>query len=450
MNSRFFLFVLCMVVSLLQCHAGDVFTRGIFRYELITDTLLYESWTGQYKTQVYAYVSYNVESHFSENSGITDELIIPGEVKYKNRRYNVKISANGFRSLTFFSSVRMEEGVEAIGDSAFYGCSRLMSVNIPATVNKISASMVQYCKQLRTIMVDDGNERYDSREGCNAVVQKEGNRLIIGCNGTIIPKVRIIDRDAFKYCQELSVANIPEGVEQIMSRAFMGCYNLCQLSLPSSLKSIGDDAFKDCKRLSEVLIPANVVNIPYNPFTGCISLNHIEVSPQNSKYTSLDGANAIIETITSTVVSGCISTRIDTKIKVIGSYAFAGAVVSETINLPFTITKIADHAFESTVGLMELTIPSSVEYIGKYAFADCATLKRAKVYAQINELREGTFYECTRLQDISLPESLKIISSKSIAKCISLHQLDVPKSVKYIDNDAFESTPVLQLHTQTR
>lgn len=50
------------------------------------------------------------------------------------------------------------EGTTTIGEDAFRGCSSLQS-----------------------IVVAKGNSVYDSREGCNAIIETATNTLIVGC-----------------------------------------------------------------------------------------------------------------------------------------------------------------------------------------------------------------------------------------------------------------------------
>ena len=37
------------------------------------------------------------------------------------------------------------------------------------------------------IVVEEGNPKYDSREGCNAIIETATNKLICGCKSTVIP-----------------------------------------------------------------------------------------------------------------------------------------------------------------------------------------------------------------------------------------------------------------------
>ena len=47
--------------------------------------------------------------------------------------------------------------------------------------------MLAVLDNLTTIVVDEDNPYYDSRDNCNAVIDSQTNELIIGCQRTVIP-----------------------------------------------------------------------------------------------------------------------------------------------------------------------------------------------------------------------------------------------------------------------
>ena len=80
------------------------------------------------------------------------------------------------------------EGTTTIGGYAFYGCSSLQSITIPESVTEIGKDAFSGCNSLQSIVVAKGNPKYDSREGCNAIIETATNKLIVGCPSTTIPE----------------------------------------------------------------------------------------------------------------------------------------------------------------------------------------------------------------------------------------------------------------------
>ena len=85
------------------------------------------------------------------------------------------------------NSTIIPSNVTKIGESAFQDCTSLTSIVIPESVTKIEYGAFSGCTSLTSIVVKEGNSVFDSREGCNAIIETATNTLIKGCNSTIIP-----------------------------------------------------------------------------------------------------------------------------------------------------------------------------------------------------------------------------------------------------------------------
>jgi hypothetical protein len=115
---------------------------------------------------------------------------------------------------------------------------------------------------LASMKVESGNTKYDSRDGCNAIILKEENTLVSGCKNTIIPNtVTSIGEDAFAGIETLTAIEIPNSVTSIGRYAFVDCQGLTSITLPNSLTSIGELALSYCDNLSSVVIPGSVTQL---------------------------------------------------------------------------------------------------------------------------------------------------------------------------------------------
>ena len=122
------------------------------------------------------------------------------------------------------NSIVFPESLEERGYKAFYGCENLASVVIPKNVTSIAYAIFHGCNNLTSISVVDDNQVYDSREGCNAIIETNSNALLAGCSTTVIPNtVTSISESAFDYCANLTSITIPESVACIGEWAFAGC-----------------------------------------------------------------------------------------------------------------------------------------------------------------------------------------------------------------------------------
>ena len=128
-----------------------------------------------------------------------------------------------FEECTGLVSITIDNGLTNIGPSAFLNCTSLTSLTIPSSVIRIGSYAFGGCSSLSSLMVEAGNPKYDSRNNCNAIIDSESNKLILGCKNTIIPSnVTSIGEGAFDGCKRLSSITIPENVINIEQAAFRG------------------------------------------------------------------------------------------------------------------------------------------------------------------------------------------------------------------------------------
>ena len=147
----------------------------------------------------------------------------------------------------------VDYSVTSIADHAFLNCSGLTSIEIPNSVTYIGYAAFYYCPGLTSIVVEEGNSYYDSRENCNAIIETASNKLIAGCQNTVIPNsVTEIGDDAFSECSSLTSIEIPNSVTSIGDCAFYGCYCLTSIVISNSVKRIGYSAFAYCFGLTSI------------------------------------------------------------------------------------------------------------------------------------------------------------------------------------------------------
>ncbi len=91
------------------------------------------------------------------------------------------------------------------------------------------------------------------------------------------PGISEIRRCFFADCESLTLAELPETVEQLGEEAFLGCTSLTEL--PTGLTRIGQSAFALCTGLTEITIPEGVREISpifgFGAFTACKKLKTV-------------------------------------------------------------------------------------------------------------------------------------------------------------------------------
>lgn len=253
--------------------------------------------------------------------------------------------------------------VTTIAEKAFEGCEDLTSLHLPATISQIISPALYYCPKLTSITVASGNTHYDSRDNCNAVIEKATNTLVFGCSKTIIPKtVAKIGYGAFAGSTQLESITIPSSVNAIADYAFYGCENLEHIIVPSSVVYIGDNAFDDTEWY--YYQPAGVlyINKVLYGYKGDMPDNHFVV-----------------------VKEGTVS--------------------------------ISPAAFSSQSSLTHITIPNSVTHIGYRAFESCENLTSVILPNRLKNIEYKTFYNCEDMQSLTIPQSVKTIGFYAFEGC---------------------------------
>ena len=164
---------------------------------------------------------------------------------------------------------------------------------------------------------------------------------------------------------------------------------MASVTIGNSVTSIGKCAFYGCSGLTSVTIPNSVTSIRQGAFGSCSGLTSIKVESGNSVYDSRENCNAIIETATNTLISGCKKTIIPNSVTSISWYAFYECSGLTSVTIPNSVTSIGDGAFEHCTGLTSVTIPNSVTSIGYWAFRGCSGLTRIDAYPNPEKVSTG-------------------------------------------------------------
>lgn len=125
--------------------------------------------------------------------------------------------------------IQLPNGLKTIGEWAFRYCSSLRTFFVPASVTSIPNHVLGGCSGLHAVVVDPANTKYDSRNGCNAIIETNSNTVIDGCRNTVLPE-GITRIGGFQSQTELTTFVIPSTVTYIGSAdvtyAFSGCSHL--------------------------------------------------------------------------------------------------------------------------------------------------------------------------------------------------------------------------------
>ncbi len=254
------------------------------------------------------------------------------------------IGANAFKGNKTIESIILPSTVKTVGANAFQNCTALLSADLSG-VKTISSSAFAGCTALKTISI-------------TKILMEIGS-------------------SAFNGCKSLTALNFPEleegddpldyGLNKIGEAAFANCSGIKAVHLANTVTTVGNRAFENCVALSGVNYPRSLVSdygYMTGIFQGCVRLTYIEV-PEGITALAIgffSNAPALKEVkLPSTLVQIDNGNGWD-----IG--AFSGCVALESVNLPYGLKSIGNHAFRGCTALGWTYVPSTVTSIGRSAF----------------------------------------------------------------------------------
>ena len=256
-------------------------------------------------------------------------------------------------------------------------------------------------------------------DGATYSVTSIGEIAFYWCSGltsvTIPNSVTSIEWGAFCRCSGLTSVTIPNSVTSIGRETFYDCSALTSVTIPNSVTSIGEGAFSGCSGLTSVTIPNSVTSIGELAFYGCSGLTSVSVDAGNTVYDSRDNCNAIIETASNTLITGCKSTIIPNSVTSIGNGAFYDCSGLTSVTISNSVTSIGYQAFYGCSKLISVTIGSGIKYIGISAFATCKELTDVYCYAKSVPSTESDAFTDSYIEYVTLHVPTASIDAYKVA-----------------------------------
>lgn len=210
---------------------------------------------------------------------------------------------NGNPLHSYLTSIKLPEGLESIGESAFSTRVQLQHLELPASVKEIGNGAFFYTG-LTQITIPEGIEKLASTLFYDCFSLREitlpqslqviEDFTFWNCSSLssihIPASVNEIGYSVFSGCTSLDSISIPEGIQTIYNGTFAGCTSLTQVHLPETLKTL-EESFSNCSQLSHITLPASLEYFGLWTFDGCKSLRNIcllpETPPTTEDYDSI-------------------------------------------------------------------------------------------------------------------------------------------------------------------
>lgn len=307
--------------------------------------------------------------------------------------------------------------VEILGEDAFEG-TLLHYIIMPTGLKKVNRDCFMMCKNLQILDFPDSVEHIESR--------------------------------AISYCNSLYSVKLPSYISTIETN-FSKCPKLKAISIPSSIKRISLDTliwneegfetiilnegleeiytevggiycFTKKGNLKDITFPQSIKKIPSGIFHNCINIKAFNVHPENSYYTTIDGA---------------LCSKNGKELVAVPNYSRTSYII------PDGIEEIQEGVFWRFSKLTKLILPNSLIKIGSRAFDSCHSLTEITIPKNVTEIEERAFDECNKLKTIIMLPLLPPIMNdkyqqsnlhKSITLCVPASSVDTYKTHPFWSN----------------
>lgn len=233
--------------------------------------------------------------------------------------------------------------------------------------------------------------------------------------------------------------------------------------------------------IEEIHIPSSIKNINLQAFINCPNLKAIDVSTDNTVFSS-KGA-CLIDISEKTLIAGCQNSKIpsDGSVTVISQYAFVGASNMKELIIPNAIRSIESGVFSGCSNLEKLTIPfpaiselkttCNVQAFGRlfgntqydnsvkveqrslkiscvgqtvylnegYSYTYYMPKSFKSIVVSAGELYSYSLENCSTIQSLTVGENVSAFYSSAINNCINLQSVYVNNPSLPISGDTFAS-----------
>ena len=267
--------------------------------------------------------------------------------------------------------------------------------------------------------------------------------------------VKTLNFDIFSFNDTVRKIIVPDTVENLYAGMTESSVESIEVSENNKKYSTVDGVLfnKDkttlicypCGKSGDYTIPDTVVTVEQSAFYGCSKLKVLTIS-KNVK--SIDGyCFGECRSIAEYRISGG-SENYSVKDGILYSKSGDKLVLYPTskkgeFKMPDTVKSVGAYAFAYNENITKIELSPELAVIEEEAFESCTSLAEVKFGNKLETIDNGAFCDCESLAKVELPESVKIIGSYAFINCLSLEEINIPANVSELAFDTFSYCDML-------
>ena len=361
------------------------------------------------------------------------------------------IPKSAFEGCVALITVRIRNGVKALGPRAFSFCPALETIELPDSLTEIcqkpkdgafvgsgsittvlaSSAWKDANPDLLREMIPDPDEAKNYAARDHVLIRYYGRAA-----APVIPDhVTVIGEYSFLGNAYIRKIKIPKGVKYVADGAFSRCSNLSEVSLPSTLRALGawsfagtgisrlevppqlsavkPHTFEACDKLTEISFPDSLRTVDEGAFDRLMMQNIRRINASEeweaqhkvflSRFPNAvvvhpsDGRNQPVQK------DQPVQKKKDPLFLMKGSKLVRYTGRNARVTVPEGTTEIGARAFEDHRELRLIELPETVAAIREYAFANCGNLSGLRLPNGIQTIEKGAFYGCDQIAAVAKP-----------------------------------------------
>lgn len=317
---------------------------------------------------------------FWDNQSI-EEVVLPSSLK--------NMGGDTFYNCKQLRKVNIPAGVEQMGNNPFAGCPLVEVIN--ESTHFVLEDGVLFTADKHTLIycsINGDEGEYAVPNGVTVITKHAFYCCTRLTKITLPASLQKMENNPFSGCSRLELVNHSshyyiqdDVIYNGFKTAVVGTLNRIQsnrLELLDGIKSINRNSFWSCKGIGTIVLPESLEDIGYNPFVDCSNIHFESKSPY---FKVVDG---ILYNEDCTKLICCPAWRAKGEMSLPDSVitlergAFSGCRDMTAIHL-HNGNIINKSCFTNCTSLQTVYCPDWITYVGEWAFAYCASLEKVSV-----------------------------------------------------------------------